>query len=59
MIRDRLVCGIKDDALQKHLSAEPDLTYEKALLAVMRQPPWNLQNEVASTDVCLVAGSGL
>ena len=31
MIRDRLVCGIKDDALQKRLLAEPELTYEKAL----------------------------
>ena len=31
MIRDRLVCGINDDALQKRLLAEPDLTYEKAV----------------------------
>ena len=31
MIRDRLICGIKDDALQKRLLAEPELMYEKAL----------------------------
>ena len=31
MIRDRLVCGINDDSIQKHLLAEPRLTYEKAV----------------------------
>jgi len=29
MIQDRLVCGINDNALQKCLLAEPDLTNEK------------------------------
>ena len=31
MIRDRLVCGINDGAIQKRLLAEPNLTYEKAV----------------------------
>lgn len=31
MIRDRLVCGINDDIIQKRLLAEPNLTYTKAV----------------------------
>lgn len=31
MIRDRLVCGINEDAIQKRLLAEPKLTYAKAV----------------------------
>ena len=31
MIRDRLVCGINDDAMQKRLLAEPRLTYARAV----------------------------
>ena len=31
MIRDRLVCGICDDAIQKRLLSETDLTYTKAV----------------------------
>jgi hypothetical protein len=31
MIRDRLVCGINDTAMQKRLLAEPGLTYAKAV----------------------------
>ncbi len=31
MIRDRLVCGINDIAIQKRLLAEPKLTYKKAV----------------------------
>ena len=31
MIRDRLVCGINDDAIQKRLLAESKLTYKKAV----------------------------
>ena len=31
MIRDRLVCGINDGAIQKRLLAEPKLTYAKAV----------------------------
>ena len=31
MLRDRLVCGINDPAIQKRLLAEPDLTFNKAL----------------------------
>lgn len=30
LVRDRLVCGIHDDRLQRRLLAEPDLTYDKA-----------------------------
>ena len=30
MVRDRLVCGIQDDRLQRRLLAEPKLTYDKA-----------------------------
>ena len=31
MIRDRLVCGIKDDSIQRRLLAEPKLTYKRAV----------------------------
>ena len=31
MIRDRLVCGINDDGIQRRLLAEQDLTYKKAV----------------------------
>ena len=31
MIRDRLVCGINDTAIQKRLLSEPKLTYAKAI----------------------------
>ena len=31
MLRDNLVCGIQDDATQRRLLAEPDLTFAKAL----------------------------
>ena len=31
MIRDRLVCGVNDVAIQRRLLAEPTLTYEKAV----------------------------
>ena len=31
MIRDRLVCGINDDAIQKRMLAEPTLSYKKAV----------------------------
>ncbi|KAJ7994080.1 hypothetical protein DPEC_G00262220 [Dallia pectoralis] len=31
MLRDRLVCGIADDRIQRRLLAEPELTFEKAL----------------------------
>ena len=31
MIRDRLVCGVNDVAIQKRLLAEPTLAYEKAV----------------------------
>ena len=31
MIRDRLVCGINDDSMQKRLLSEPDLTYARAV----------------------------
>ena len=44
MIRDRLVCGINDDGLQKRLLAEPDLTFAKAADLAQR-------NETASQQV--------
>ena len=31
MIRDRLVCGINDDGIQRRLLAEQDLTYKKVV----------------------------
>lgn len=31
MLRDRLVCGINDDRIQRRLLAESELTFEKAL----------------------------
>lgn len=31
ILRDRLVCGIADDHIQRRLLAEPELTFEKAL----------------------------
>ncbi|TWW76465.1 Retrovirus-related Pol polyprotein from transposon 412 [Takifugu flavidus] len=31
IIRDRLVCGIVDDRIQRRLLSEPDLTFDKAL----------------------------
>ena len=31
MVRDRLVCGVNDNAIQKRLLAEPSLTYQKAV----------------------------
>lgn len=31
MIRDRLVCGVNDNHIQRTLLQEPELTYEKAL----------------------------
>ena len=31
MIRDRLVCGINDETIQRKLLTEPDLTYTKSL----------------------------
>ena len=31
MLRDRLVCGVSDEGLQKRLLAEPQLTFKKAM----------------------------
>ncbi|CAC5419124.1 unnamed protein product [Mytilus coruscus] len=31
MLRDRLVCGIKEDRIQRRLLAEPGLTFKKAM----------------------------
>ena len=31
MIQDRLVCGINDEAMQKRMLAEPNLTYKRAV----------------------------
>ena len=35
MLRHHLVCGVNDRALQKHLLAQPDLTYQKAVELVL------------------------
>ena len=60
MIRDRLVCGINDAAIQKKLLAEAGLTYERALtmaqgletamsdLREMRTPTVHVKEEVHS-----------
>ena len=37
MIRDRLVCGIRDDAIQKRLLSETKLTYKKAVELALNQ----------------------
>ena len=37
MIRDRLVCGIRDDAIQKRLLSESKLTYDKAVEIALNQ----------------------
>ena len=34
MLRDRLVCGINDDAVQHRLLSEESLTFEKVLTMV-------------------------
>ena len=31
MLHDRLVCGVNQSGIQKHLLAEKDLTFDKAL----------------------------
>ena len=31
MLRDRLVCGVRDKRIQQRLLAEPDLTFQKAM----------------------------
>ena len=31
MIRDRLVCGINDEAMQKHLLVKPKVTYKRVV----------------------------
>ena len=35
MLCDRLVCGINDSSMQRHLLAEPDLDYDKAFKLVL------------------------
>ena len=37
MLRDRLVCGIKDEHFQRRLLAEPNLTFKKAQLQDIAQ----------------------
>ena len=34
MLRDRIVCGIKDQKIQRRLLAEPELTFDKAFKLV-------------------------
>ena len=54
MLRDRLVCGVKDDRIQRRLLSESKLTFEKALELALGQ-------EVASKNVAELhdaAGTG-
>ncbi|XP_062400896.1 uncharacterized protein K02A2.6-like [Sardina pilchardus] len=44
MLRDRLVCGVADDRMQRRLLAEPELTFEKALKVALAM-------ETANRDV--------
>ena len=44
MIRDRLVCGINDETIQRKLVAEPDLTYTKSLVIAK---VWRLQHKIS------------
>ncbi|KAK0146771.1 hypothetical protein N1851_013888 [Merluccius polli] len=44
MLRDRLVCGVADDRMQRRLLAEPELTFERALKVALAM-------ETATRDV--------
>ena len=49
MLRDRLVCGIRDDAIQKRLLAEHDLNFAKAIeLAQSMETAAKKSKEVAA-----------
>ena len=52
MLRDRFVCGLKSEAIQKKLLAERDLTYEKALETAQEM-------ESAYKDVVQLQGKSL
>ena len=51
MLRDRLVCGVNHDTIQRKLLAETDLTYEKACMlaqieaSLEREIPWTSQGQ--------------
>lgn len=45
MLRDRIVCGINDDRIQRHLLAEADLTFDTALKIVLSVEAANKNNQ--------------
>ena len=68
MIRDRLVCGVQDNSIQRRLLAEPELTYQTAVdLALGAETAAKSQRELGSqrapptppsATVSAVAGTG-
>ncbi|KAL5470742.1 hypothetical protein EMCRGX_G028754 [Ephydatia muelleri] len=60
MIRDRIVVGIRDEALSKRLQLDPDLTLEKAKKIVRQQEAVQEQQQVLKgmEDVTLDEASG-
>ena len=60
MIRDRIVVGIRDEALSKRLQLDPDLTLEKAKKIVRQQEVVQEQQQVLKgmEDVTLDEASG-
>ena len=60
MIRDRIVVGIRDEALSKRLQLDPDLTLEKAKKIVRQQEAVPEQQQVLKgmEDVTLDEASG-
>ena len=49
MLRDRLVCGVNDRAIQKQLLSQPDLTYKKAVeLALAAETAAQSMRELAT-----------
>jgi hypothetical protein len=56
MLRDRLVCGIADDRMQRRLLAEPELTFEKALKVALAIETAN--RDVRDLQLKIVEGVG-
>ena len=63
MLRDRLVCGISDKAMQQRLLSEPDLTFQKAydlavLLESVKKDTAQLQSEARNSTAEIHAVRG-
>ena len=61
MLRDRLVCGISDRAMQQRLLSEADLTFKKAydlavLMESVRKDTSQLQSKPQGADIHFVRG---